>query len=600
MRSSYNLFKSRLSQRIVLWVFASIVVSEAIILIPSVYRREQELLLHLKEISAAKASGVVGEGNLDVSEKELLRQIKAIQPNPVVKGGALYQVDGELVGVFGEPPELSFDEIARDSDADFLNRERKRYDAVWSMSPLVGRYILIIRHDTERVKQELSAFVGRIAGLVLIISVFVTVTTMIVLERILINPILMLRRDLLRAGEAVIQEREGKQALEFDSVRIERRDELGEVIAAFDQMFRQISEVIAKRKEASEALQESEERFRALVEQAVDAFFVVDSCGQFIDVNQRACDTLGYTREELLTLSVLNIQQKLTTEGFAELWKQLAPGVPVTIDGSHRRKDGTTFPVEVRIGLFEFAGRQLVLALVRDVTERKQAEKALERLAEIGELAAMIVHEVRNPLTTVLMGLNSFKRLDLPERAQVRLELALEESERLQRLLNEILLYAKPQTLQSTELELNEFITALLASMGSMPVVADRRVQFVPSPTPARVLADRDKLKQVFINLVSNACEAVSPGEVITCQVEQKINDRRVNIRIHNEGEPIPADVIPKLTKPFYTTKASGNGLGLAITKRIVEVHRGELIIESEAVAGTTVTVSLPLVASLT
>jgi two-component system, sporulation sensor kinase A len=109
------------------------------------------------------------------------------------------------------------------------------------------------------------------------------------------------------------------------------------------------------------------------------------------------------------------------------------------------------------------------------------------------------------------------------------------------------------------------------------------------------VLADKDKLKQVIINLVTNACEAVDPGEVITIDLQTSEN-QRVCIQIHNGGTPIPADVLPQLTKPFFTTKASGTGLGLAIVKRIVEAHGGEFGIESGEEIGSIVTVRLPLV----
>ncbi|MBE9040596.1 HAMP domain-containing histidine kinase, partial [Oscillatoriales cyanobacterium LEGE 11467] len=106
---------------------------------------------------------------------------------------------------------------------------------------------------------------------------------------------------------------------------------------------------------------------------------------------------------------------------------------------------------------------------------------------------------------------------------------------------------------------------------------------------------DRDKLKQVFVNLVQNACDASPAGETVTCRVEC---DRHIHVQIGNGGEPIPADVIPKLTQPFYTTKPSGTGLGLAIVKRIVEAHGGELSIASDAQTGTTVTVRLPAMGS--
>ncbi|NJO49371.1 MAG: ATP-binding protein, partial [Leptolyngbyaceae cyanobacterium RM2_2_4] len=108
---------------------------------------------------------------------------------------------------------------------------------------------------------------------------------------------------------------------------------------------------------------------------------------------------------------------------------------------------------------------------------------------------------------------------------------------------------------------------------------------------------DRHRLRQVMINLVSNASEAMSSGEAITCTVvlsPSHISPSHVDLQIHNPGAPIPQAEIPQLTQPFYTTKPSGTGLGLAIVQRIIDAHKGELDITSDEIAGTTVTVCLP------
>ena len=141
-------------------------------------------------------------------------------------------------------------------------------------------------------------------------------------------------------------------------------------------------EDITERKQAEEALRESESRFRLLVEHSTDAFLLHDFDGRIIDVNQHSCESLGYTREELLGLSIQDIDQAFVPGKHAEEWKQMIPGVPITLEGVHKRKDGTTFPVEVRLGAFELNGRKLMLGLVRDITERKRTEVALKKSEE--------------------------------------------------------------------------------------------------------------------------------------------------------------------------------------------------------------------------
>ncbi len=134
-----------------------------------------------------------------------------------------------------------------------------------------------------------------------------------------------------------------------------------------------------ERKSVLQALQESEERFRTLVEQAGDAMALIQPNGRFVDVNQRACDALGYTRDELLALSVPDVDLIFSREKFEVHFQGLDMGKPVTIESVHRRRDGTTFPVEIRTGLIEMQGKPHILALARDITGRKEAEEELRR-----------------------------------------------------------------------------------------------------------------------------------------------------------------------------------------------------------------------------
>lgn len=238
---------------------------------------------------------------------------------------------------------------------------------------------------------------------------------------------------------------------------------------------------------------------------------------------------------------------------------------------------------------------QEVLARTQELREAQAKLVEQERLAAIGEFAAMIVHEIRNPLTTIIMGVKYGQKMLLEKSAQARFALSLSEADRLQRLLSEILLYAKPQVLQLEELDINEFIQELLPGLQEMPEAQDRQIEWVPTSSPVRILGDRDKLKQVFINLVRNACEAASTGAVIHWVLHHSA-PHQICIRVQNPGEPIPPEVLSQLTKPFYSTKPEGTGLGLAISKRIVNAHQGELLIQSEASIGTIVSVQLPMV----
>jgi diguanylate cyclase (GGDEF)-like protein/PAS domain S-box-containing protein len=170
------------------------------------------------------------------------------------------------------------------------------------------------------------------------------------------------------------------------------------------------------------------ERDRAIIEHAADAFFVYDAGGRIFDVNRRACGTLGYTREELLSLSMTDVEAILLPEGIAGLWRRLASGEPVTTEGAHRRKDGTAFPVEIRVALLgEVAGRRLALSIARDITGRRALEERLSHqalhdpltglpnralLMDRLEHAVARAHRRKTPLTVLFLDLDDFKAVN--------------------------------------------------------------------------------------------------------------------------------------------------------------------------------------------
>ena len=272
-KSLHKLPTSRLSRRLVFIVFLSILVIEGIILIPSVLRREREFFQQLKEVS---------EGQVILTKQIAQPQIRDCAANSIPKkcdrillegfqkliqlmptsligklehrtiGGAFYRSNGQLIGAFGEVPQLSFTDIYQRGITQ--KRYGSNFDAGWTSEQMEGKYILILRHDASTVPQELQAFIWRIAGLVLIISVFVTGGVWIALEPIVVTPILQLRKDLISGGEAIAQDREPPQ---FYAASIQRRDELGDVIAAFEKMFQQVTDAISDRKKAELALQQS-------------------------------------------------------------------------------------------------------------------------------------------------------------------------------------------------------------------------------------------------------------------------------------------------------------------------------------------------------
>lgn len=252
--------RGRLSRRIVFWVFISVIVIETIILIPSFIRRENELISHLKEVLMARIEIILELAPPKISEQKLFERITRMQQLPVVLGGAMYRSDGTAVGVFGEPPPFQGAKAGTGEMVFIKEADGNRYDFFISSLHLPDGSVLVFRLDASPIEKELFAFTLRIAGLVLIISVFVTAGAWFALNPIVVKPILRLRADLVKAGETISQD---QNAPEFYSASVQRRDELGEVIKAFRNMYRQITDAIDERKRAEEALQKSLEQVEA-------------------------------------------------------------------------------------------------------------------------------------------------------------------------------------------------------------------------------------------------------------------------------------------------------------------------------------------------
>jgi adenylate cyclase len=250
-----RLFQARLSQRLVLWIFASIVFIEIIILIPSYWSEENRQLQNLEDVSRAAVDSIraVSEQEGIDSKKSSEKLNDVLKNSKVIRGIAIYGLDGNLKMVLGEPPKLSFSEINNPNPTIERKRLGNRYDVAWVCQGINQNqnYILMIRHDASEVQIKLIKFIIRITVLVLIISGFVTFVMTLVLGTTVINPILRLRDDLIEAGEALSQD---KTDCQFYSFSVQRQDELGEVLIAFKEMFNRVSWEIKERKHAEEVL----------------------------------------------------------------------------------------------------------------------------------------------------------------------------------------------------------------------------------------------------------------------------------------------------------------------------------------------------------
>ncbi len=273
------------------------------------------------------------------------------------------------------------------------------------------------------------------------------------------------------------QQQKFNEALEAEVIKRtqELRAAQSELMTVNAELEQRVAQRTAELTALNAQLQESEERLRRIFNASNDAIFVIDpSSDRILEANPQSTQLLGYSRDELLEsvrISSVHPDEMPQFMAFAE--SVLKEGQGWTDQLTCLTKSGKTVPAEISAATLEYAERLCVVAVVRDIRDRKRAEQALAALAEVGELASMIVHEVRNPLTTVKMGLGALRNSDLSERNALRLDMAASEAERLESLLNEILLYAKPQNLNLTELT-----TDVLDTLRVQPVAAERLIVF--------------------------------------------------------------------------------------------------------------------------
>jgi len=224
----------------------------------------------------------------------------------------------------------------------------------------------------------------------------------------------------------------------------------------------------------------------------------------------------------------------------------------------------------------------------------KMAEQ--RRLAAIGEFTSGIVHEVRNPLTTIGLALNYFKRQQLDEDGSEWAEIASRETARMGRLLEDILLYSKPVNLQLSTINLIDFSAEFIADHKHLAeektLALEAKFEFCEQTF--LVKADTDRLRQILLNIYRNAIEAADKDSIIKYELSNNPEAHTVNITINNQGSVIPEDIIKRIGEPFFTTKTRGTGLGMGIVKRMVEAHSGQLSIDSSAAEGTNVVITLP------
>ena len=365
---------------------------------------------------------------------------------------------------------------------------------------------------------------------------------------------------------------------------------------------------VTARRASEIELRETKDRLRRILDQAADALFVYDPEGRIVEVNDRACERLGYAREELLAMRMADIQPE---PGHLPL-----PDGPLdllTHVGVHRRRDGTTFPIEVRAGVIQWRSRAVVVAIARDVSERMRLEEQLrmsQKMEAVGLLAGGIAHDFNN-LLTAIKGHIEMLLLETEPGDVVRadLEEIAKAADRAAELTRQLLAFSRRQIFTPAPLDLRLLVEELHPVFERMAGDSVRLTTGGESTFP--VHADRGQIEQVLLVLVSNALEAMPDGgELRVATHDQRVERGDALLRRHpyvvpgeylvisvsDTGHGMDAATLARIFEPFYSTRTKDHaaGLGLSTAYGIVKQSDGYIIADSAPGAGTTLSVYLP------
>ncbi|MCH7794826.1 MAG: PAS domain S-box protein [Proteobacteria bacterium] len=635
------LLRCRLCWRITLIVFLSILTIEAAILIPSYKNYERDLLLRLEDsgMMAVKAGFLFQAHSTD---RNLLIAGKVLVRSSILAGAALYHPDGRLIGTVGETPELTLVESRKSGTEKIRRADGTRYEMLFTYTRTDLPMTVVARMDAAWIEPELIAFVWRISGLVLLISAFVSGITILILGQLILRPMLALRMNLIAAQHDPTN-------TEHYSCKYGRNDELGDMITAANQLLQLVSET--RRFE----LKEHEKRFEDFADASSDWFWEMDENLRFSFFSERfthvtavpADKLLGKTRQEsgipgvdeaVWQRHLDDLASHRPFRGFVHP-RCLPSGETVwlSINGKPVFDDEGNFTGYRGTGSEITEAKRVEDALRERVSDLEEAQRKLERQGEDlvrladdlliardearaadrakSEFLASMSHELRTPLNAIIGFSEIIKEEVLGPAGSVQYRDYAsdihESGQHLLGLINDILDLSKIESgtdeLHEDEIEIPEIVRSALMLVGHRAEQGGIKLELeLQDPLPA-LRADERKLKQILVNLLSNAVKFTEAGGEVTLRAWCRMGSGYV-FQIVDTGIGMAPEDIPKALSRFgqvdgdLNRQYEGTGLGLPLTKALVEQHGGVLDLQSQVGVGTTATVRFPaerIVASL-
>lgn len=388
-------------------------------------------------------------------------------------------------------------------------------------------------------------------------------------------------------------------------------------LGAIHLLLRRVLQVRADAEDALETLRERDAHLESILDTVIDATVVIDVEGRIQSFNGSAVRQFGYEPDEVIGANVsMLMPEPYRGHHDAYLMRYLTTGEKRIIGSDRvvvgRRKDGSTFPMKLAVGEVRRGDRIYFTGIIRDLTDREesaamlgQARSELARLArlnELGEMASTLAHELNQPLSAIANYVQGCRRMieKLDDEHARRLRGALDETARQAIRAGDIIRHLREFVTRGETEKAPEDIKHLVEEAGALALVGSRergvKSVFDFGPGSGMVVADGVQVQQVLVNLMRNAIEAMrdSPRRELVVRTRPASAERML-VEVEDTGPGISEEVMSRLFQPFVTTKSGGMGIGLSISKRIIESHGGDLTVTRNKAGGATFTFTLPI-----
>lgn len=380
-----------------------------------------------------------------------------------------------------------------------------------------------------------------------------------------------------------------------ETITIRNTDELGTLASRVNTMGNNLFHYMTQLKNSAAELQSMKQYLESFVNHTADAIHVTDLNGNIMQVNKAFEAMYGWSESEVLGKKLNHVPEDYERD-YREITDKVLSGGSVT-DYETIRYDKSGAAIDLSITLSSVRDEQgeivAIAAISRNITARKQTEEMLrqsEKLSVVGQLAAGVAHEVRNPLTT-LRGFVQLQK-QTGKLSPSHLDIMLEELDRINFIVSEFLVLAKPQAIHVQPIDVVDTLQQIVTLLDAEANLHNVQLTVNKQLETAMVLGESNQLKQVFINLLKNSFEAMTSGGNLTIDVLPSTGDG-VIIRFTDEGDGMSEEDLQRLGEPFFTKKRSGNGLGIMVCKQIMANHKGKIEFRSTLGVGTCAEITL-------